>query len=130
MQRFIPYLSYDDAKAAIDFLTEAFGFEERSRYPMDDGRIGHCEMALGGAALYLASAYPEMGFNGPGAFDGVHSQVYVQVDDVDGHHARARDAGATIAAPPVEEHGTRMYRAVDLEGRRWIFASPTPPEAE
>ena len=38
MQRFIPYLSYQDAPAAIDFLERAFGFEERSRYPMDDGR--------------------------------------------------------------------------------------------
>ncbi len=125
MQRFIPYLSYRDAPAAIDFLTRAFGFEERSRYPMPDGRIGHCELALGGDALYLASAYEEMGFHSPRSFDGVHSQIYVQIDDVDGHFGRSRDAGATIVAEPVEEHGTRMYRAIDPEGHRWIFASPS-----
>lgn len=125
MQRFTPYLSYQDAPAAIDFLSTAFGFEETSRHPMPDGRIGHCELALDGASLYLASAYEEMGFRSPKSLDGVHSQVYVQIDDVDAHYAHARDAGATIAAEPADEHGSRMYRAVDPEGHRWIFASPS-----
>ncbi len=124
MQRFIPYLSYQDAPAAIDFLARAFGFEERSRYPMPDGRIGHCELDLAGDALYLASAYDEMGFCSPRSLEGVHGQVYVQVDDVDAHFARAREAGATIVAEPADEHGTRMYRALDLEGHRWMFAGP------
>jgi uncharacterized glyoxalase superfamily protein PhnB len=47
------------------------------------------------------------------------------VDDVDAHHARARAAGATIAAPPEDQpYGDRSYRAVDPEGHRWIFAGP------
>ncbi len=124
MQRFIPYLAYQDAPAAIDFLERAFGFEEQSRYPMPDGRVGHAELSLAGGTLYLASAYEEMGFSTPRSLDAVHSQVYVQIEDVDGHFARAREAGATIVAEPMEEHGTRMYRAVDPEGHRWMFASP------
>lgn len=122
MQRFVPYLAYQDAPAAIEFLVKAFGFEEELRYPMPDGRVGHCELKLGGQSLYLASAYEEMGFRSPQAFDGVHGQVYVRIDDVDGHFERAREAGATIAAEPVDEHGSRMYRALDPEGHRWIFA--------
>jgi PhnB protein len=93
---------------------------------MPDGRVGHCELRFAGEVIFLASAYDEMGFSSPRSLDGVPGQVYVQVDDVDAHFERARGAGATIAAAPVEEHGTRMYRVVDPEGHRWIFASPAP----
>ena len=41
VQRVIPYLVYADAAAAIDFICNAFGFEERYRFPMPDGSIGH-----------------------------------------------------------------------------------------
>ena len=37
--RIMPYLAYRDAPAAIDFLTRAFGFVERYRFHMDDGRV-------------------------------------------------------------------------------------------
>ena len=32
---------------------------------MDDGRIGHAELALGGGMLYLADEYPEIGMKAP-----------------------------------------------------------------
>jgi uncharacterized glyoxalase superfamily protein PhnB len=99
MQRFTPMLVYADAPAALAFLAEAFGFEERSRMDMPDGSVGHAEVAFG-------------------------DQV-VMVDDVDAHHARARAAGATIAAEPADqEYGERTYRAIDPEGQRWIFGAP------
>ena len=39
-QRIIPYLGYRDCPKALEFLRDAFGFEERFRMPMPDGRIG------------------------------------------------------------------------------------------
>jgi uncharacterized glyoxalase superfamily protein PhnB len=124
-QRIIPYLSYDDAPAAIDFLCRAFGFTERFRYPMDDGRIGHAELECDGNLVFLASAYPSLGFISPRELPGVHCQLHCRVDDVDAHHDRARGAGATIATAPADTpHGDRSYRAVDPEGHRWIFATP------
>ena len=117
----IPYLGYDDAEAAIDFLTSAFGFSERFRMPMPDGRIGHCELALGDSVLLLASAYPELGISGPG--ETVHAQVLCYVDDVDAHYAQAREAGATVVGEPEDQgYGDRSYRAVDPQGMRWIFS--------
>ena len=32
--------------------------------------------------------------------------------------------GATLVTEPESHHGSRMYRAIDLEGHRWIFATP------
>ena len=123
MQRIIPYLTYADAPAAIGFLCQAFGFEERFRYPMPDGRIGHAELGYQDNVVMLASAYEGFG-ESPLRLPAVHSQVYCFVDDVDAHFARARAAGATVASEPKNEHGTRFYRAVDREGHRWIFAMP------
>ena len=124
-QRVTPYLAYADAPTALKFLCEAFGFEERSRHPMPDGRIGHAELGYAGeSVVWLASVYEELGFCSPRDLSGVHSQVHCYVDDVDAHYERARNAGATvIAAPEDQAHGDRSYRAVDPEGHRWIFAT-------
>ncbi len=129
LQRFVPYLAYEDAPAAIEFLCNAFGFQEQFRYPMPDGRIGHAEVTYHGHVVMLASAYKEMGLVSPSQLEGVHGQIFCTVDDVDAHHATAKAAGATIAAPPKDQHGQRIYRALDLEGHRWIFSSPSKPPA-
>jgi uncharacterized glyoxalase superfamily protein PhnB len=49
--------------------------------------------------------------------------VLVEVDDVDSHFARAKDAGATILSEPADQaSGIRHYRAEDPEGHRWMFS--------
>ena len=122
-QRLVPYLAYADAPAAIEFLCKAFGFEETYRYPMEDGRIGHAELAIGDNVVMLASVFPEMGFASPQDLEGIHCQMHCDVEDVDAHHARAREAGATITAEPADQpYGDRIYRATDPEGHRWIFS--------
>ncbi len=48
--------------------------------------------------------------------------LFVEVDDVDAHHAKAVDRGATILRKPEEPGiGYRIYTAEDLEGHRWMF---------
>ena len=123
-QRVIPYIAYADANAALEFLSKAFGFEVTMRMRMDDGRIGHAELVLDGeVVLMVASTYPEMGLLTPRELEGVHAQIKCLVDDLDAHYERAREAGATIASEPKESYGERAYRAVDLEGHRWIFGT-------
>jgi hypothetical protein len=39
-----PYLYYEDAGAAMDWLVRVFGFEEIVRMPNPDGRVGHAEL--------------------------------------------------------------------------------------
>jgi uncharacterized glyoxalase superfamily protein PhnB len=127
MSQIVPYLTYADAPAAIDFLCRAFGFVERLRYPMPDGRIGHAELVLGDAALMLASSWEGFGLVSPQALPALHAQVHCTIDDVDAHCRRAERAGAIIAAAPQRQHGARMYRALDLEGHRWMFVQALSP---
>jgi PhnB protein len=123
-QRIIPMLVYEDAPKAIEFLCKAFGFEERYRLPMPDGRVGHAELAYEGNIVMLASEYPEMGLSSPKRLPTLHAQVACYVDDVDAHYERAKAAGAAVAAAPEDQsYGDRSYRAVDTEGTRWIFST-------
>lgn len=130
-QRIVPMLTYADAPAAIDFLCRAFGFEERSRLEMPDGKIGHAEVGYAGNAVMLASEYEGMNLASPRHLPARHGQTYCYVDDVDAHFARARDAGATVIAEPEDQpYGVRSYRVVDPEGHRWIFAMPLAAGAD
>ena len=123
-QRIIPMLSYADAPAALAFLAQAFGFEERFRFEMPDGKIGHAEIGYAGNVVMVASEYEPFGLVSPSKLPFRHGQIFCLVDDVDAHFRRARDAGATIASEPEDQpHGHRMYRAMDPEGHRWIFAA-------
>lgn len=125
MQRFTPMLVYADAAAALAFLTEAFGFAVRFRMDMPDGSVGHAELGLGDEVVMVASEWEAGGVVSPLRLPALHAQIHVRVDDVDGHFARARAAGATIAQEPTDqEYGERTYRAIDPEGQRWIFGAP------
>ena len=124
-QRIFPMLAYNDAPAALDFLCSAFGFTERERMQMPDGTIGHAEIVLHGNVVMLATTWKNGGLASPRDIPGVPSQLMCDVDDVDAHYRRAREAGAIVIDEPEDQpYGMRMYRAMDPEGHRWLFASP------
>ena len=124
-QTIFPMLCYEDAPAAIDFLTRAFGFVEENRMEGEDGTIGHAELSLDGQIVMLASVWRDGGFSTPRDLGGNHSQLFCVVSDVDEHWSRAREAGAiVIGEPQDQDYGHRTYRASDPEGNRWYFGGP------
>ena len=115
----VPYFSYVDAKAAMEFLERAFGLRRIQSFDGPDGRLMHGEMAWGNSVIMLGTVDAPVAMQSPG--------TYLVVDDVDGHHERALAAGATIVYPPEDtEFGTRRYRARDLEGHEWSFGTYQP----
>jgi len=100
MPRIIPMISYEDGPAALEWLSRAFGFRERTR-------IAACELARKWSSV-------------PWVIDG----VMVSVDDVDKHFEQAKAAGATILSAPEDQPYGRLYRAEDPEGHRWMFIQP------
>jgi uncharacterized glyoxalase superfamily protein PhnB len=117
-----PYLLYRDAGAAVDWLAKAFGLRRtQDVFKGDDGRVNHASMTFGDAVLMLGS--PGADFQGPRAIGHVTQNIYVDVDDVDKHYARAVKAGANVIEEPKDTfYGARRYGAEDLEGHRWYFA--------
>jgi uncharacterized glyoxalase superfamily protein PhnB len=121
-QTVTPYLLYEDADAAIDFLTRAFQFREVTRTTGSAGGV-HAELDVGrdGAFVYLGS--PGGDFQGP-AQVGQTSLVYVLVDDVDAHYERAKTEGALIVEEPNDQRsGHRRYTCDDPQGHEWCFAT-------
>lgn len=117
-----PYLYYEDAGAAMDWLIEAFGFSERMRMTNDDGSVAHGELELSGGVVMLGQ--PGNDYENPNSRGGrATAGVHVYVDDVDAHYERAQAAGAEISMKPTDqEYGDRRYDAEDLEGHDWFFA--------
>jgi uncharacterized glyoxalase superfamily protein PhnB len=121
VQTVTPYLLYEDAAAAIDWLCEVFGFEERLRFTDDAGIVTHAELTLGAGEVFLG--HPGEGYRNPSALGAFTHLVHVYVDDVDAHHARAVAGGAAIHLGPHDTpYGDRRYDTEDLEGHRWSFA--------
>jgi len=118
-----PYLLYEDAGAAVDWLCNVFGMAERFRLVDEAGRLNHAEVTIGGDHVIMLGS-PGGDYQSPASSGHVHSQVYVYVDDVDAHFARAKAAGTTTLEEPVDQfYGDRRYGALDLEGHQWYFAT-------
>jgi uncharacterized glyoxalase superfamily protein PhnB len=130
----IPALQYQDARAAIDFLCTAFGFEKKAVYEGEGGAIAHAELTLGNGMIMLGSVnQSEYGklLVRPRDAGGVTMSTYAIVDDVDAHYARAKAAGAVITREPVtQDYGGRDYTAKDPEGNVWTFGTYDPWAAQ
>ena len=120
-----PYIIVDDANAAIDFYTRAFGATELFRMPMGD-RIGHAEIKIGDSHVMLADEAPERGIRGPKSVGGAPSSLMLYVDDVDTVFKRALDAGArTDGDMEVKDqfYGDRSGSLIDPFGHKWTVAT-------
>lgn len=118
---------YRDPKAALDWLTRAFGFEITMAIedPAGDVRNSHYEMAIEGRGRIMIGGEWADWTRSPASAGGVNTQsTHVDLaSDLDDHCERARAAGATIAAEPEDQfYGDRTYRAVDPEGHVWTFS--------
>jgi uncharacterized glyoxalase superfamily protein PhnB len=133
-------IAYVDAEAAIDWLTDAFGFRERERISDLHGTIVHAELETNAEGGIVMLATPSQEYEGsrlhsewceraqawlavPWIVDG----VLVYVDDVDAHYTRARSQGARVLSEPEDGPPARRYRVEDAEGHRWMFMQRAEP---
>ena len=119
--RISPYLLYEDAAAAVDYLQKTFGFALRLSQIGAAGRT-HNELLLEDDGLVMLGQAGES-FKSPrtlGAFP--PSMIHVYVDDVEALHARAKNAGAEVTELELSPAGDRRFTATDPEGQLWVFA--------
>src|SRR4051794_443671 len=96
-QTIFPALRYRDARAAVDWLSDAFGFERVNVYDDDTGVVQHAEMRFGDSLIMFGQARgPEAGEYSQVAPPPGNTALYAIVDDPDAHHDRAKAAGAEI----------------------------------
>lgn len=121
----LPHVEYLNLSEAIAWLEHAFGFVENYRY--GDGPSG-AQMFAGKAAIQVRQAFA--GQQSPAQLGFGTQSLTIFIDDVDGHYARAKAAGATILEKPHEtEYGEYQYAARDLDGHHWLFSRHTADRA-
>lgn len=112
----IPVLTYPDVRAAVSWLSAAFGFVERVRI----GENHRAQLRFGDGGLIIADTGGDRRPPRPGEI--THSTM-VRVEDARAHCERARAHGARILMEPTDfEYGERQYRAEDPAGHQWTFS--------
>jgi uncharacterized glyoxalase superfamily protein PhnB/DNA-binding XRE family transcriptional regulator len=124
--RITPTLIYEDSLAAVAFLEKAFGFVARVKVPGENGQIVHSELMLGDGLIMVGHVSMSPSVQGrmvsPKSIGKTTQSLFVFVEDLDEHLARAQAEGAQIVQPIQEGYGFRRYRALDPEGHEWCFA--------
>jgi uncharacterized glyoxalase superfamily protein PhnB len=127
-------VSYQDPKAALRWLEEAFGFEPVMVILDQQGNLAHSEMRFGDAIVMVGNEWSER-HKSPKSIGGINTQsIHVQLaSGIDEHCERARKAGGEIVQEPTDQfYGDRSYHCRDPEGHIWTFGqtirSMTPEE--
>jgi uncharacterized glyoxalase superfamily protein PhnB len=116
-----PALHARDARALIEFLTDAFGFEETVVYGKGN-RVEHAELAWppgGGIMLGSSRSDDDATTFRPGTF-----HAYVVCDDPDALFTRAVEHGARVTRElSGTDYGSRDFAVLDPEGNHWSFGT-------
>jgi uncharacterized glyoxalase superfamily protein PhnB len=92
-----PYLIVRDARRALDWYAAALGAHRRGDPMfMPDGRVGHAELELSGALIYLADESPEVNVSAPEPGEPARVSLTVLVPDVDAAFDTALHGGAVL----------------------------------
>ena len=120
-QTIYPALRYRDAKAAIEWLGEAFGLEPHEVHE-DGDLIAHAQLSHRGNLVMLGSARDD-DFG-----DHVGSEwLYLVTEDPDALFERATAAGAEVVRGlEDQDYGSRDFSARDPEGNLWSFGTYQP----
>jgi len=116
----VPMLVYPDVPAAVTWLTDVFGFVERTRI----GESHRSQMSIGsdGAVIVVEAGANEVA---PTA-GAVTQSVRVRVEDANAEHERvsariAGRGGRVLHVPTDRPYGERDFLVEDLAGHRWEF---------
>lgn len=125
-------LSYNDPRAAVEFLERAFGFAPLMVVPDEDGSITHAELSVGGEIIMLGSSKPELGWVSPLSLSARNATVCMALPgNVDEQFARAVAAGATVVRAPYDtSYGAREFSVRDPEGHEWHLGTYRPTVAD
>ena len=134
MQDVIPMLAYENGIAALEWLKQAFGFEEDMDMRMLDanGRLTHAQLKAGDDIIMVSTPTPE--------YESINRHrehckkmdqwlqvawiingLLVHVENVDEHFKRAKEKGAEILSGIEDAPPGKRYRCADIEGHRWMF---------
>ena len=128
-----PHLFTEDLKGIVAFYTEALGFRLADRHPEGEDYTW-CALSRGDAMIMFSTPFTggaeplrealDPRYGRPGAVI-----LYVEADDVDALHERAKEHGVTILEPLWDAWwGLRQFTVSDPEGNLLAFFTPLRKE--
>ncbi len=127
-----PYLTVNNAKAAIKFYEEVFDAQCTFKMDAEDGeRLMHATLLLRGHPLNLSDEFPEFGgHSAPDMQVGSPVAIGVRFDDVteiDRIYGLALEKGGKNSHPPEDMFwGDRFCQFYDPFGHRWMLTALLP----
>lgn len=112
-----PYLFVEGVTVLAEFLTSAFGAEEKCRLGRPNGAVMHMEMRVGDSMIMMGEPNEEFG--------AMPSSIYLYVEDCDAVYDRAIKAGGVSVMPVTDMHhaGERYGGVKDPTGNIWWIAT-------
>ena len=126
MSELTPYVCVADSRAAIEWYVAALGAEVvYEPIVMADGRVGHCELAVGGARWMMSDEFETAGVAPPDPARGASVSMHLTVEDCDATVARVVAHGTTLDRGPEDSPPAgRVAVFRDPFGHRWFLNGP------
>lgn len=123
MGELTPYICVAEARRAIDWYADVLGAEVVVEpIVMDDGSIGHVELAVGGGRWMMSDEFEGVGIAAPDPARGAAVSLHLEVDDVDAVCGRVTGAGLTLDRGPEDNPPVgRVAVFNDPFGHRWFL---------
>ncbi|MFC7361468.1 VOC family protein [Nocardioides astragali] len=126
MGELTPYICVADARRSIEWYVDVLGaqvvFEP---IVMDDGRIGHVELAVGDGRWMMSDEFASAGVAAPDTSRGAAISLHLEVDDVDAVCERVVGSGVTLDRGPEDSPPAgRVAVFRDPFGHRWFVNQP------
>jgi uncharacterized glyoxalase superfamily protein PhnB len=112
----VPYLYYDDADAALDWLEDVLGFGPSTRWRMGGQVTKEADIAAGDCRISISG-------RAPGAGEGGGALLIVHVEDIDAQFRRVveADPDLKLAPPEKQPYGPWTFTVTDPWGYKWNF---------
>ncbi len=126
MGELTPYICVADARRAIDWYVDVLGAEVVFEpIVMDDGRVGHVELAVGAGRWMMSDEFESAGVAAPDPSRGPAVSLHLEVDDVDAVCRRVVEAGVSLDRGPEDSPPAgRVAVFRDPFGHRWFLNRP------
>jgi DNA-binding MarR family transcriptional regulator/uncharacterized glyoxalase superfamily protein PhnB len=126
----VPGVYYEDARAGMEWLKAALGFEVAEAYEGGGGKIAFAQMVFCGRPLFVSSRSRGGAWSAVGV--SAINLVCPDADDVERRYAMAEAAGADFIRPlhrsitPAFPDGVQQFHVRDPEGHLWTVSEYRP----
>jgi DNA-binding MarR family transcriptional regulator/uncharacterized glyoxalase superfamily protein PhnB len=126
----IPGVYYEDARAGVEWLKAALGFEMAEAFEGAGGKIAFAQMVFNGGVVFVSSKSRNTAWSVVGA--AATALVAHDAEEVKRRHALAVAAGADFVRPlhlsvsPAFPEGVQQFDVRDPEGHLWTVSEFRP----